>query len=143
MKFNRARQVVAIISLLAFLLTGQAGAFGLVLCIGADGHAAVEQDHRGGCARAEGCPTPAPTETHCEGSAEHGTPCTDVEQSCSTATRRYEPTLNVAVVAAAPLSPIPPFSLPCAALAASMRSGADSTSPPLTLQVLRTTILRC
>lgn len=42
MKTRSFRQFFATVCLLGFLLSGQAGAFGLVLCLGDDGHAALE-----------------------------------------------------------------------------------------------------
>jgi hypothetical protein len=143
MQMKRVRHAVAIVSLLAFLLTGQAGAFGLVLCLGADGHAAVEQEHCGDSGLAGGCPTPDQVGTHCERSAEHGTPCTDVKPSLSTVTHRNKPTLNAPAAAAAALLPPVMLLLPSAAVTASLLHGADATYPCLTLQVLRTTVLRC
>jgi len=143
MQMKRVRHAVAIVSLLAFLLTGQAGAFGLVLCLGADGHAAVEQEHCGDSGLAGGCPTPDQVGTHCDGSAEHDTPCTDVQPSLSTVTHRNEPTLNAPAAAAAVLLPIVTLPLPSAAFAASLLRGTDAIHPCLTLQVLRTTVLRC
>jgi hypothetical protein len=144
MQMKRARHAVAFVSLLAFLLTGQAGAFGFVLCLGADGHVAVEQEHCGDNGLGGRCPTPDQVGTHCDDSAEHGTPCTDVQPSLSTVTHRNEPTLNApAAAAAALLFPPATLPLPSAAFAASLLRGTDATYPCLTLQVLRTTVLRC
>jgi hypothetical protein len=144
MQMKRVRHAVAIVSLLAFLLTGQAGAFGLVLCFGADGHAAVEQDHSSECGLAGRCPTPDQVGTHCDDSAEHGTPCTDVQASFSTVTHRNDPTLNAPGAAVVALLHSATLPLPSATFAASFLRGTDTTAYPcLTLQVLRTTVLRC
>ncbi|HEY7744955.1 MAG TPA: hypothetical protein VIA07_01365 [Desulfuromonadales bacterium] len=140
---KRARHAVAIVSLLAFLLTGQAGAFGLVLCFGADGHAAVEQDHSSECGLAGGCPTPDQVGTHCDDSTEHGTPCTDVQPSLSTVSHRNDPTLAAPAAADVALFPPATLPLPSAYFAASLLRGTAATYPCRTLQVLRTTVLRC
>jgi len=42
MRANRSRHIVALVSLLVFLLAGQAGAQGYVWCLGEDGHTALE-----------------------------------------------------------------------------------------------------
>jgi hypothetical protein len=144
MQMKRVRNAVAIVSLLAFLLTGQAGAFGLVLCLGANGHVAVEQEHCSDNGFAGGCATLGQAGTHCDGSAEHDTPCTDVQPSLSSATHRNELTLTAPAAAAAePLCPPVTLPLPSAVSAASLLRGTDANYPCLTLQVLRATVLRC
>lgn len=42
MSVNRSRHIVALVSLLVFLLAGQAGAQGYFWCLGEDGHTALE-----------------------------------------------------------------------------------------------------
>lgn len=138
------RMPVFLLTLFALLLAGPVGTSAYVLCIGADGHAAVEQEHSGECGLAGGCQAPDQVGTHCYNSTRDSTPCTDIQPSLSTVTHRNEPILDALAAGAAALL-IPPVTLPLpsAAFAASLPRHTDATNPCLTLQVLRTTVLRC
>jgi len=81
MKSRPSRHILALVSLLVFLLTGQAAAQGYVWCLGEDGHAALEYAASTSC-------RPAPVEPCRDGHAggmpgalagdEHCGPCLDI-----------------------------------------------------------------
>lgn len=137
------RTPVLLLTLLAFLLASPGGSSAYVFCIGADGHAAFELDHDGGCGRDTTCPTPEQSAPHCDNDSEHGTPCTDIQPSLSSASPRSKPVLQSPPPAATPLctGTVPP------ALGAghvTQTPRADQFLPcNVTLQVLRSTVIRC
>jgi hypothetical protein len=111
MKMKALRQLFAIISLLAFLLTGQASAFGFVLCLGDDGHAALEYALDEACG--EG-PDERSGEPACGLSAidEHCGPCLDLDPSLHAASVRPQDHLKfppITMPAVMPASPVPVF----------------------------------
>lgn len=133
---------ILLLTLFAFLLTGPGGVSAYVLCIGADGHAAIERDHDGGCGREASCPAPAQTSPHCDGAAEHGAPCTDIPPSLSTATPRSKPALAAPAAALVFVAPSAPH-LPSAAFLARTPRFLDQTNTRSALQLLRIIVQRC
>lgn len=77
------RHIAVILSLLAFLLSGQAGVYGYVWCLGEDGHAALEH------AVPEGCGDDAQQDAEgLAASDEHCGPCLDIPHAFDTCSSR-------------------------------------------------------
>lgn len=94
MNSRPSRHIVALVSLLVFLLTGQAAAHGYVWCLGADGHTALEYAARDNCGPAsEG----ACRNGHAERTPgalagdEHCGPCLDIPATFDAAPRQARP----------------------------------------------------
>lgn len=111
MKTRSFRQVFAIACLVVFLLSGQAGAFGLVLCLGDDGHAALEYAFGDACGD-------EPKERSGEPAFglsvedEHCGPCLDLDPSLHAASVRPQDHLKfppIPMPAVMPASPAPVF----------------------------------
>jgi hypothetical protein len=136
-----ARKIILLASLVAFLFAGPGGASAYVLCIGGDGHTAIELDHGGDCGRGEACPAPEDTPPHCGGSDEHGSPCTDIDHSFISAAPRDK----APVLIAAPGLAVPPLPLPSLRPTLALHPARLTASPPTNsiLLVLRSTVIRC
>jgi len=85
--------MLALVSLLIFLLTGQIGVQGYVWCLGEDGHAALEYAAGGSCG-----PGAQPQDQDCHGEVifdlpsqeEHCGPCLDIPHSLNAISKRTQ-----------------------------------------------------
>lgn len=136
-----ARKFILLASLATFLFAGPGGASAYVLCIGGDGHTAIELDHGGDCGRGASCPAPENAPPHCGASDEHATPCTDIDHSFTSAAPREE-TPVLAVAAGMALAPAP---LPSLHPTLALHPTQVTASPPASsaLLILRSTVIRC
>ena len=85
MQAKSPRYILAIVSLLAFLLSGPTGVQGYVWCLGEDGHAALELAESNAC-RPAACPEEQECHDeedtiHCSHQEEHCGPCLDIQAS--------------------------------------------------------------
>lgn len=135
--------MVALICLLVFVLTGQAGVQGYVWCLGEDGHAVLEYASGKGCGP-DWAPQGGPDGhrqafAHLE-SGDHCGPCLDIPTTFE-ATARRSPS---AKFSAAPAAAAPAFSPPLPAFARAETVSLSPQPPPRPRQSLlfqRTVVL--
>ncbi|MBW2475928.1 MAG: hypothetical protein JRE63_01235 [Deltaproteobacteria bacterium] len=90
-----SRHIVVFISLLIFMLTGQAGVQGYVWCLGEDGHSALEYAENSTCVTAlssskQDCHVEVAAADNDLSEADHCGPCLDIPASLEAHSFRYE-----------------------------------------------------
>jgi hypothetical protein len=115
MKTTPSRYIVSIVSLMIFLLSGQAGVQGYVLCLGENGHAALEYVDVSGCGAGEqqGHQDCQEENRDLHSHEEHCGPCLDLPASLEAASRRTQDHEDLTAQAWFPsalqVSPLPTF----------------------------------
>jgi len=142
MRMRVSRYFLVLCGLLAYTLTFQAGAHGYVLCLGEDGHVAMEVKAVGAC-------SPESKDTTCEVitdeplnlDVDHCPPCLDVTTSHGIALKRGGQGLDIPPMPVASLAvpiPIPPVASSQYSLA---RSTYELSIVSQTLRAHRTVVL--
>jgi len=93
MKKRPSRHIIAFVSLLVFLLSGQAGVQGYVWCLGEDGHAALEYPANAACgqgAEHQGRDCGAEETVNLPPLKEHCGSCLDIPTSADATSRRLQ-----------------------------------------------------
>lgn len=144
MQNRPSRKLIALVSLLLFLLCGQAGAQAFVWCIGEDGHAALEYAAGDTCGPTSDVERETCHEELIELPAadEHCGPCTDISPTQEvTSVRSWDPQDFQVPLLALPATLEAPYTPALASLFTASLYPQPPPGPSQTLLCLRTVVL--